>query len=87
MFTMAAALERNSEHPLAEAVVARARRRHRAARRRRLRPYRDTVEGTVMGMRVAFGNRKLMAREGIQMTGSSRICALEDEGKTVRSWA
>ena len=35
-------------------------------------------------MRVAFGNRKLMAREGISIEAfEPRICALEDQGKTV----
>jgi Cu+-exporting ATPase len=86
VFTMAAALERNSEHPLAEAVVARAK-----ADGIELPDVEGFsaipghgVEGTVMGMRVAFGNRKLMAREGISIEGfEPRICALEDEGKTV----
>ena len=37
-----------------------------------------------MGRRVAFGNRKLMAREGIDISRfEDRIAALEDEGKTV----
>lgn len=86
VFTFAAALERNSEHPLAEAVVARAKA--------------DGIEipsvegfeaipghgvaGTVNNMRVAFGNRKLMVREGIDVAPhESRIHALEGEGKTV----
>ena len=86
VFTMAAALERNSEHPLAEAVVARAK-----ADGIELPDVEGFsaipghgVEGTVMGMRVAFGNRKLMAREGISIEAfEPRICALEDQGKTV----
>ena len=36
------------------------------------------------GMRVAFGNRRLMARDGIDVSGfEERIAALESEGKTV----
>ena len=86
MFTLAAALERNSEHPLAEAVVARAREDHIEL------PDVEGfsaipghgVEGTVMGRRVAFGNRRLMAREGIDISAhEGEISALEDEGKTV----
>jgi Cu+-exporting ATPase len=86
VFTMAAALERNSEHPLAEALVNRAK-----ADGIDLPDVEGFsaipghgVEGTVMGMRVAFGNRKLMAREGIDITAhEAAIERLEDEGKTV----
>jgi len=86
VFTLAAALERNSEHPLAEAIVA-----HAKETRVELPGVEGFsaipghgVEGTVMGMRVAFGNRKLMARENIDITGfEDRIGRLESEGKTV----
>ncbi len=86
VFTMAAALERNSEHPLAEAVVARA--KQDGIELPDVEGFSAIpghgVEGTVMGMRVAFGNRKLMAREGISIEAfEPRICALEDQGKTV----
>ncbi len=86
VFTMAAALERNSEHPLAEAVVARA--KADGIELPEVEGFSAIpghgVEGTVMGMRVAFGNRKLMEREGIDIEAfEPRICALEDEGKTV----
>ncbi len=86
MFRLAAALERNSEHPLAEAVVTRAK-----ADGLEL-PSVDGFEaipghgvvGTVDGERVAFGNRKLMTREGIDMAAyEARVHALEGEGKTV----
>ncbi len=86
MFTMAAALERSSEHPLAEAIVARAK-----ADGITLPDVEGFaaipghgVEGTVNGMHVAFGNRKLMDHEQIDVTAYERqICELEDQGKTV----
>jgi len=86
VFTLAAALERNSEHPLAEAVVARAK-----ADGIQLPDVEQFaaipghgVEGTVMGKRIAFGNRKLMELENIDISAfEPRICELEDEGKTV----
>ncbi|HEY5549455.1 MAG TPA: heavy metal translocating P-type ATPase, partial [Coriobacteriia bacterium] len=86
VFTFAAALERNSEHPLAEAIMARAK-----ADGIDVPAVEDFsavpghgVEGTVGGTRVAFGNRKLMAREGIDISAfESRISTLEDQGKTV----
>ena len=86
VFTFAAALEKNSEHPLAEAVVGHAKLLEIAI------PAVEGfsaipghgVEGTVNGMRVAFGNRKLMARENIDISRfEERIAALESEGKTV----
>lgn len=86
MFSMAAALERNSEHPLAEAVV------NRAKADEITLPEVEGftavpghgVEGNVNGMRVAFGNRKLMVREGIDISAyEDRIADLENEGKTV----
>ena len=86
MLTFAAALERNSEHPLAEAVVARAK-----ADRLELPDVEGFsawpghgVEGTVMGVRVVFGNRKLMISDGMDISAfEAQIAALEDEGKTV----
>ncbi len=86
VFMLAAALERKSEHPLAEAIVA-----HAKATGVELPEVEDFsavpghgVEGTVDGMRVAFGNRKLMARDGIDISRfEARISELESEGKTV----
>jgi P-type Cu+ transporter len=86
VLTFAAALERSSEHPLAEAVLA-----HAKAQGIELPAVEGFsaipghgVEGTVSGMRVAFGNRKLMLREGIDVARfEERIEALEDQGKTV----
>ncbi len=86
MLTFAAALEKSSEHPLAEAIVA-----HAAAQGVEFPPVEGFsavpghgVEGSVDGHRVALGNRKLMAREGIDVSAhESRIRELEEQGKTV----
>ncbi len=86
VFTFAAALEKNSEHPLAEAIINRAKADNiviPAVEGFSAVPGHG-VEGTVDGMRVVFGNRKLMAREGIDISRfEDRIAELEDEGKTV----
>jgi Cu+-exporting ATPase len=86
VFTFAAALERNSEHPLAEAIMARAKAdgvEVPAVEGFAAVPGHG-VEGTVDGARVAFGNRKLMARDGIDISRfEERIQRLEGEGKTV----
>jgi Cu+-exporting ATPase len=86
MLVLAAALERGSEHPLAEAIIA-----HAKARDVHVPPASGFaavpghgVEGTVEDVRVALGNRRLMAREGIDITAhEARIADLEAEGKTV----
>ena len=86
VFKLAAALERSSEHPLAEAIVA-----HAKATGVELPDVEGFtaipghgVEGTVLGKRVAFGNRRLMARENIDISAfEQRIATLESEGKTV----
>ncbi len=82
----AASLEKSSEHPLAEAIVAHAKRE--GVETGVVEGFAAVpghgVEGDVGGMRVALGNRKLMAREGIDVSAfEERISALEDEGKTV----
>jgi Cu+-exporting ATPase len=86
VFILAAALERGSEHPLAEAIIARAKERelHLPQVEGFAAVPGHGVEGTVDGMRVAFGNRRLMAAEGIDIARfEERIAALESEGKTV----
>ena len=85
-FRLAAALERSSEHPLAEAIVT-----HAKESRIELPQVSGFaavpghgVEGTVEDRRVVLGNRKLMAREGVDVSSwASRIEQLESEGKTV----
>ena len=86
VFKLAAALERSSEHPLAEAIVAHA--KETGVEIPDVEGFAAIpghgVEGTVMGRRVAFGNRKLMVREGIDIARfEERIGALEGQGKTV----
>jgi Cu+-exporting ATPase len=86
VFMLAAALERGSEHPLAEAITARA--KESALHLPPVEGFTAIpghgVEGAVDGMRVAFGNRRLMAREGIDLARfEDRISSLEAEGKTV----
>ncbi len=86
VLAVAAALEQGSEHPLAEAVVAYAESsgiEFAQAEGFAAVPGHG-VEGTVAGARAALGNRRLMRREGIDVSGlEERISALEDEGKTV----
>ena len=85
-YRLAAALERSSEHPLAEAIV-------NYANENGLVLGDVTgfealpghgVEGIVEGRRVALGNRRLMEREGVDIAEfAGRIERLESEGKTV----
>ncbi|HEY3317959.1 MAG TPA: heavy metal translocating P-type ATPase [Coriobacteriia bacterium] len=85
-FRLAAALERSSEHPLAEAIVNRA--KETGVQLPDVVGFSAVpghgVEGVVDGRRVALGNRKLMDREGVSVDAfRSRIEQLESEGKTV----
>ncbi len=84
---VAASLERNSQHPLAEAVVKRAAERGMALAE--VEGF-DTlagmgVSGRVDGRETLAGNRVLMAERGVDMNAEAetRISALEREGKTV----
>ena len=85
-FRLSAALEKSSEHPLAEAIV-----NHAKETSVQLPGVADFtavpghgVEGVVEGRKVALGNRKLMTREGVDVEAfASRIEQLESEGKTV----
>jgi Cu+-exporting ATPase len=86
MFRLTAALEKSSEHPLAEAIVNHA--NDLGLSLSDVSGFEAVpghgVEGVVEGHRVVMGNRKLMAREGVDVSAySSRIEQLEGEGKTV----
>jgi Cu+-exporting ATPase len=88
VFAVAAALERGSEHPLAEAIVAGAKDAGIAAELLTVKGFTAVpghgVEGDVDGLRVALGNRRLMVREGVDMSAhDARIEELERHGKTV----
>ena len=86
LLRLAAAVERESEHPLAEAIV-------RAAVDRGLEPPRaesfQAVAGhgavaTVAGSRLALGNMRLLQREHVSLDGlADRAAALADAGRTV----
>jgi Cu+-exporting ATPase len=85
LIRLAASAEKNSEHPLAEAIV-------RAARERGLDlaepDFFDSIPGhgieaRVDGMTLLLGNRKLMAERGIDVaTLAGEAERLENEGKT-----
>jgi Cu2+-exporting ATPase len=76
---LVAAVEAESEHPLAQAIVTEAERRH-APRNLRVESF-DSVPGhgaaaTVDGRRVVVGNRRLMDREGVDL---GELAAQRDE--------
>lgn len=86
LFQLAAALEKSSEHPLAEAIVARA--SELGLELAGVTGFSAIpghgVEGSVGGRRVVLGNRKLMVRERVDMAAwAARIEELEGQGKTV----
>ncbi|MBN8189047.1 heavy metal translocating P-type ATPase [Salipiger thiooxidans] len=85
LLAFAAALERGSEHPLAEAITTGA--RDAAAPEREATDFEAVtgkgVTGSVGGQRIALGNAALMADEGIDPGAfSDRVQALQNEGKT-----
>ena len=85
LLRLAAVADRRSEHPLAEAIVSGA--RSRGLELGEPEAFEAVpghgVEATVEGRRVAVGNRKLMAKEGVDATAFERAAAaLADEGKT-----
>jgi P-type Cu2+ transporter len=86
LLRLVAAVERESEHPLAEAIV-------RAAEARQITAPRaerfEAVAGhgtmaTVEGRRVLVGNRRLLEREGVSLDGlASRADEMAGAGRTV----
>lgn len=88
VIALAAALERGSEHPLAEAIVAHG--KERDSESCECADFSAVpghgVEGVVDGARVVLGNRRLMMRERIDIEAhEDRIHELESQGKTVMS--
>jgi Cu2+-exporting ATPase len=85
MLRLVAAVERESEHPLAQAIVVAAEQREAADLRAEGF---DSVPGhgaiaTVNGRRVAVGNRRLMEREGIELGPlAARREELAENGRT-----
>jgi Cu+-exporting ATPase len=84
LLSLVAALERGSEHPLAEAIVEGA--EERGATRQDSTNFDAVtgkgVTGTVDGRKVALGNRALMQELGVEIANLSRAEALQAEGKT-----
>ena len=86
LLRLSAAVERESEHPLAEAIV-------RAARERQLEPPKadafEAVSGegavaAVEGLRLAIGNARLLQREQASLDGlADQAQALAGQGRTV----
>jgi len=86
VLVLAAAVERDSEHPLAEAIVRRA---HQPGAARPVATGFENVPGhgaiaMVDGHRVAVGNARLMAREGVGLGGfAGKRDEMAAEGRTV----
>ncbi|TCT43005.1 heavy metal translocating P-type ATPase [Martelella mediterranea] len=85
LLSIAAALERGSEHPLAEAIVTGA--REAEAPEMESSDFDAVtgqgVTGTVDGKRAALGNAALMEAEKVDISGlKERVKALQGEGKT-----
>ena len=82
---LSASAERGSEHPLAQAVIQRARDQHiEPTEPREFKAVMgEWVIASVDGTQVLLGNRKLMSAHGVDVTLEPMIRELEAEGKTV----
>jgi P-type Cu+ transporter len=87
LLSLAASVEKNSDHPLAQAIVRRARERGVATNGAEQF---DTfggrgVSATVLGEQVLIGNRPFLAERGVTLAAETEagIGALEQDGKTV----
>jgi len=82
---LAASAERGSEHPLAQAVIQRARDQHiETTEPREFKAVMgEGVIASVDGTQVLLGNRMLMSAHGVDVTLEPTIRELEAEGKTV----
>lgn len=86
VLSIAASLEHNSEHPLAESIVANA--KSKALALSSTEGFKAIpghgVEGTIDGIKYYLGNRTLMGKMGIHtLDTEERAQTLEEEGKTV----
>ncbi|TAL76507.1 MAG: copper-translocating P-type ATPase [Burkholderiaceae bacterium] len=85
LLALAAAAQTGSEHPLAQAILAKA---EGLKKRGRLEDFQSRpgmgIVARVAGRQVVIGNRHLLAEQGIS-TGSleAQVAALEDSGRTV----
>jgi Cu+-exporting ATPase len=85
VLSIAASLENLSEHPLAEAIVARA--KTEKLKLNETKGFKAIpgfgIEGEVNSKKYFFGNRRLMEREGIPASNfETELTAFENEGKT-----
>ena len=85
VLALAASLEKGSEHSLAEAIVKEAETKH--ASLTQVTAFKAIpghgVEGNVGGKNVAFGNRRLMERERVDISAlEAQAVTLEEGGKT-----
>ncbi len=86
LLKLAGSIEKGSEHSLAEAIV-------KAAEAKQLSLSKvekfqaipgHGVEGVIDGRRIIFGNKRLMYKEGVDISpASEQISEMEDSGKTV----
>jgi len=87
LLRLAASIEKGSEHSLAEAIVKKAEAENLIMSK--VDGFKAIpghgVEGSVDGFKIFFGNRRLMEREKVVITGeqNDNISKLESEGKTV----
>ena len=90
LLVISASLESKSEHPLAEAIVARA--KEEQVSLKEVSDFEQIagqgVAGTIDGMRYLAGNAKLMAAHGIAVSAvSAQAEALAEDGKTALYFA
>ncbi len=86
LLQLAGSIEKGSEHSLAEAIVKEAESKQLTFSK--VEKFQAIpghgVEGVINGKRIVFGNKRLMDREGIDISGaSSDISTMESNGKTV----
>jgi len=78
---LAASLEKGSEHPLADAIVAKSKKTKAVKSFKAIPGY--GISGKIGKKTYVFGNQKLMQKKKIVIFDKDKISALEKEGKTV----